>query len=187
MAVIGYVRVSTSKQTTDQQRDALEAFGVDRIFEDIASGARGDRKGLLALLDYAREGDTVVVWRLDRLGRSLSHVVRIAEDLHKRGVLIRGLNDGVDTATATGRMLGAILAALAEYERTLINERAQAAREAARARGKQVGRPRAISPEQLRAATAMRAAGESMTTICATLGVKRATLYKSLTESDVAA
>jgi DNA invertase Pin-like site-specific DNA recombinase len=115
MTVLGYVRVSTSKQITDQQRDALEAFGCARIFEDIASGAR-DRKGITALLDYARSGDTLVVWRLDRLGRSLSRVVRVAEDLHKCGVLIRGLNDGVDTAT--GRMLGAILAALAEYERT---------------------------------------------------------------------
>ena len=89
MAVIGYVRVSTSKQTTDQQRDALEAFGRERVFEDIASGARDDRKGLAALLDYARSGDTVVVWRLDRLGRSLSHVVRTAEELHKRGAAPR--------------------------------------------------------------------------------------------------
>jgi DNA invertase Pin-like site-specific DNA recombinase len=185
MAVLGYVRVSTSKQTTDQQRDALEAFGCERIFEDIASGARDDRKGLAALLNYARSGDTVVVWRLDRLGRSLSHVVRTAEDLHKRGVLIRGLNDGVDYSTPTGRMIAGILASLAEYERALINERAQAAREAARARGKQVGRPRAISAEQLRAATAMRAAGESMSSICRTLGVRRSTLYKAFSESEV--
>jgi DNA invertase Pin-like site-specific DNA recombinase len=187
MAIVGYVRVSTGKQTTDPQRDALEAFGVDRIFEDTMSGARTDRPGLAALLDYVREGDTVVVWRLDRLGRSLSHVVRTAEELHKRGVLIRGLNDGVDYSTPTGRMIAGILAALAEYERSLINERASAAREAARTRGKQVGRPRVITPEQLRAARQMRAAGESMATICKTLGVKRATLYKAFSETGQAA
>lgn len=131
-----------------------------------------------------RTGDVVVVWRLDRLGRSLSHVVRTAEELHKRGVLLRGLNDGVDYSTPTGRMLAGILASLAEYERSLINERAQAAREAARARGKQVGRPKMISPEQLRAAKQMRAAGESMSTVCQTLRVKRSTLYVALSESD---
>lgn len=187
MATIGYVRVSTGKQTTDPQRDALEAFGCERIFEDTMSGARTDRPGLAAMLDYVREGDTVVVWRLERLGRSLSHVVRAAEELHKRGVLLRGLNDGVDYSTPTGRMLAGILAALAEYERGLINERASAARDAARTRGKQVGRPRVITPEQLRAARQMRTAGESMTTICNTLGVKRATLYKALAETGEAA
>lgn len=145
------------------------------------TGARTDRPGLAALLDYVRPGDTVVVWRLDRLGRSLSHIARTAEELHKRGVLIRGLNDGVDYSTPTGRMIAGILAALAEYERSLINERASAARDAARARGKQVGRPRVITPEQ------MRAAGESMTTICRTLGVKRATLYKAFSETGEAA
>jgi DNA invertase Pin-like site-specific DNA recombinase len=168
VAVIGYVRVSTNRQTTDQQRDALEAFGCERIFEDIASGVRDDRKGLVALLDYVRSGDTVVVWRLDRLGRSLSHVVRTAEELPKCGVLLRGLNGGVDYSTPTGRMLAGILASLAEYERSLINERAQAAREAAGAGGRQVGRPKAISTEQLRAAASLRAAGEAMSSICRT-------------------
>lgn len=180
MAKLGYVRVSTSKQTTDQQRDALEAHGVERIFEDIMSGARTDRPGLAALLDFARTGDTVVVWRLDRLGRSLSHVVQTAADLHERGINIVGLNDGIDYSTPTGRMLAGILATLAEYERTLINERAEAAREAARIRGRQVGRPRAISDDQLRAVQAMRAAGEPMSAICTTLGLKRATVYAAL-------
>lgn len=188
MTNIGYVRVSTSKQTTDQQRDALETFGVERIFEDIISGKTEKRPGLDALLDYIRPGDTVVVWRLDRLGRSLSHVVQTAEELHKRDIMIRGLNDGVDYSTPTGRMLAGILASLAEYERTLINERAEVAREAARDRGKQVGRPRSITPDQLRAAQAMKNGGESMASICTALGVKRSTLYKAFTElGDTAA
>jgi len=123
MARLGYCRVSTSKQTTDQQRDALEAADVDRIFEDVASGARTDRPGPAAMLDFARPGDEVVVWRLDCLGRSVSHVVQTAQQLHERGVGIIGLNDGVDYSTPTGRMLAGIIAALAEYERTLINER----------------------------------------------------------------
>jgi DNA invertase Pin-like site-specific DNA recombinase len=182
MATIGYVRVSTSKQNTDPQRDALEAFGCERIFEETASGARTDRPQLKAMLEYAREGDTVVVWRLDRLGRSLSHVVRTAEDLHKRGILIRGLSDGVDYSTPTGRMIAGILASLAEYERSLINERAQVAREAARARGKQVGRPKAISADQLEAIKAMRAAGQSVPAICATLKLKRSSVYNALSE-----
>lgn len=184
MVNIGYVRVSTSKQTTDPQRDALEAFGCERIFDETASGARTDRPQLKAMLDYARPGDTVVVWRLDRLGRSLSHVVQTAEQLHKAGIHIRGLSDGVDYSTPVGRMMAGILASLAEYERTLINERAQVAREAARARGKQVGRPRAISADQLESIRAMRAAGQSMATICTQLKLKRSTIYKVLAEMD---
>lgn len=182
MANLGYMRVSTSKQNTDPQRDALEAFGVDRIFEDTMSGARTDRPGLAELISYARPGDTIVVWRLDRLGRSLSHVVQTAEELHKRDIMIRGLNDGVDYSTPTGRMVAGILASLAEYERTLINERAQAAREAARSRGRQVGRPRSISDDQLHAVQDMRAAGTSMAVICETLKLSRSTVYKALGE-----
>lgn len=187
MANIGYIRVSTSKQTTDPQRDALTAYGCAKIFEEKMSGARTDRPQLAALLDYARPGDTIVVWRLDRLGRSLSHVVRTAEELHKRGIGIRGLNDGVDYSTPTGRMIAGILAALAEYERTLIAERAQVAREAARARGKQVGRPKKISADQLESIRAMRAAGQSMATICRTTGLARSTIYNALGGTEDAA
>src|SRR5690348_14887960 len=103
--LIGYARVSTSRQTVDQQLDALNAHGCSRIFTDKMSGAKTDRPGLRALLDYARSGDTVVVWRLDRLGRSLSHVVQTAADLHKRGINIIGLNDGINYSSPTGRML----------------------------------------------------------------------------------
>ena len=181
-ALIGYARVSTKKQTLDQQLDALRAFGVaeDMIFSDVRSGAREDRDGLKAMLRSIRKGDTVVVWRLDRLGRSLSHVVRVAEEIHQKGAVLRGLNDGLDYSTPTGRMMAAILAALAEYERELIAERAEAAREAARARGKQTGRPKAISRDQLESVVAMRAAGQSMPVICKTLGVAKSTAYRML-------
>jgi DNA invertase Pin-like site-specific DNA recombinase len=185
MTLLGYARVSTSRQKLDAQIDALTAAGVapEHIWTDKRSGAADDRQGLAALLAYAREGDTVVVWRLDRLGRSLSHVVRTAGELHAKGIAIKGLNDGVDYSTPSGRMVAAILAALAEYERTLINERAEAAREAARARGAAVGRPRVISADQLRSVRALRAAGESMASICSTLNLKRATVYKALAEA----
>lgn len=184
MAILGYARVSTSKQSTDPQFDALTEFGCERIFSDTMSGARTDRPGLKELLDYARPGDTVTVWRLDRLGRSLSHVVQTAEKLHKKGIMLRGLNDGVDYSTPTGKMIAGILASLAEYERTLIAERAQVAREAARARGKQVGRPKAISPDQLETIKAMRAAGQSVATICKQLKLVRSTVYNALAEMD---
>jgi len=130
MTSLGYARVSTSHQTLDQQHDALNAAGVERIFDDKMSGTRADRPGLAALLDYARDGDTVTVVALDRLGRSLSGIVKTVEDLHGRGILLRSLREGIDYSTAVGRMVAGIFASLAEYERTLINERAAAAREA---------------------------------------------------------
>lgn len=182
MASVGYARVSTKKQTVDAQLDALRAHGCERIFEETMSGARTDRPELKAMLDYVRAGDTVVVWRLDRLGRSLSHVVQTADALHQRGVKIVGLNDGVNYDTPTGQMIAAILAALAQYERTLIAERAEAAREAARSRGKQVGRPRVIGRDQLESIRAMRDAGQSMATICKTTGLVRSTIYNALAE-----
>ena len=158
MPTIGYARVSTKNQTLDQQLDALTAAGAQKVFTDVMSGTRDDRPGLAALLDYLREGDVVIVVALDRLGRSLPGIIRTVQALAERGVLLRSLREGIDYSTAVGRMLAGIFAALAEYERTLISERAEAAREAARVRGRQVGRPRAITADQLRAARAMRAA-----------------------------
>lgn len=185
MAELGYVRVSTSRQKLDAQVDALTAAGVprERIWSDKMSGARTDRPGLAALLDYARPGDVVVVVALDRLGRSLSGIVRTIEDLTERGILLRSLREGVDFSTNMGKMVAGIFASLASYERELIIERSQVAREAARARGAQVGRPRVISDDQLRAVRAMRAAGEPMRAICSTLNLKRATIYKALAEA----
>jgi len=178
--LLGYCRVSTSHQSLDQQLDALHAVGVAKVFTDTGSGARNDRPGLAELMTYTRSGDTVVVVALDRLGRSLSGIVRTVETLGERGVLLRSLREGVDTSTATGRMVLGIFASLAEYERTLIAERAAAAREAARSRGRQVGRPPALTAEQVALAQRMRAHGESVTTICTTLKVGRSTLYRHL-------
>ena len=184
MTSLGYARVSTSHQTLDQQHDALNAAGVERIFDDKMSGTRADRPGLAALLDYARDGDTVTVVALDRLGRSLSGIVKTVEDLHGRGILLRSLREGIDYSTAVGRMVAGIFASLAEYERTLINERAAAAREASRVRGKHVGRPARLDAEQVALAKRMRASGETISTLVATLGVSRATVYRALEKSD---
>lgn len=184
MATLGYARVSTDHQSLDQQHDALAAAGVDRVFTDKISGTREDRPGLAALLDYAREGDTVVVVALDRLGRSLAGIVRTVETLNERGVMLRSLREGIDYSTAVGRMVAGIFAALAEYERELIHERAAVARQAARARGKQTGRPRALTPDQVRIARRMREAGEPVSVICTALKVARSTLYRALGDAE---
>ena len=155
-------------------------LGVERIFEDKLSGARADRPGLAALLDYAREGDTVTVVALDRLGRSLSGIIRTIEQLQSKGVALKSIREGIDYSTPVGKMVAGILGALAEYERTLINERAASAREAARARGRQVGRKRVLNESKMAQARILRANGQTMAEICSTLGVARATLYREL-------
>jgi DNA invertase Pin-like site-specific DNA recombinase len=144
------------------------------------SGARNDRPGLAELLNYAREGDTITVVALDRLGRSLSHVISTIDCLQARGVVLRSLREGIDYSTSTGRMVAGIFAALAEYERSLINERAAAAREAARARGRQVGRPRALTDETAALARQMRAGGVPVPQIAQQLRVSSATVYRML-------
>jgi DNA invertase Pin-like site-specific DNA recombinase len=182
---VGYVRVSTSKQTTDQQRDALAAAGVTRIFEDVMSGSRSDRPGLKALLEYAREGDVITDVALDRLGRSMTHVILTIEELQSRGIMIRSLREGVDFSQPVGRMLAGIFASLAEYERALIRERADAAREAARARGKQTGRPRALDEAKIRQAWSLRESGFTPSDIAATLKVSRATVYRAFESAQL--
>jgi DNA invertase Pin-like site-specific DNA recombinase len=180
--IIGYARVSTRHQTTDGQLDALTAAGAERIFTDVMSGGRDDRPGLAQMLDMVRAGDVVIVVALDRLGRSLPGIIKTVATLTERGVILRSQRESIDTGTAVGEMLVGIFGALAQYERTLIAERAEVAREAARTRGRQVGRPRAITADQLRAVQAMRSAGEPMSSICATLGLRRSTVYKALSE-----
>ena len=155
-------------------------LGVERIFEDKLSGARADRPGLAALLDYAREGDTVTVVAPDRLGRSLSGIIRTIEQLQSKGVALKSIREGIDYSTPVGKMVAGIFGALAEYERTLINERAASAREAARARGRQVGRKRVLNESKIAQARILRANGQTMAEICSTLGVARATLYREL-------
>lgn len=180
MAMVGYARVSTSDQNLDLQRDALGAAGVQRIFEETMSGASRERPELAAVLDYLREGDTLVVWRLDRLGRSLSHLLSVVEGLRERGVHLRSLTESIDTSTATGRMVLGIFGSLAEFERELIRERTTAGLAAARARGRKGGRPSAITPAKSRSARALLDAGSPLSEVASSLGVGRSSLYRWL-------
>jgi DNA invertase Pin-like site-specific DNA recombinase len=181
-ALVGYARISTTQQSLDQQHDALTLAGTVRIFADTMSGARDDRPQLAAMLDYVRPGDTVVVVALDRLGRTLSGIFRTVDTLRAKGVHVRTLREGIDSATPIGRLFMAFFAGIAEYERTLIAERSAVARKAARERGKLPGRPRAMSADQQRAALDLRRAGQSVPDIMRTLGVSRSTLYRLLAD-----
>ena len=178
--LIGYARISTGKQDLALQLDALERAGCERTFQDTASGALKSRPQLEACLDQLRAGDTLVVWRLDRLGRSLRHLIETVSELEQRNVGLRSLTEGVDTTTAVGRMTFHIFGALAEFERSLVQERTLAGLEAARARGRRGGRPSSITPDKLAAAAAMREQKRPMHAIATALGVSRATLYRHL-------
>ena len=184
--LIGYMRVSKAdgSQALDLQRDALLAAGVeaDRLYEDHASGKRDDRTGLEACLKALRSGDTLVAWKLDRLGRDLKHLVTLVDDLTRRGVglkILAGQGASLDTTTANGKLVFGIFAALAEFERELIVERTRAGLQAARARGRHGGRPFKMTSAKLRLAQA--AMGQPETKVgelCAELGVTRQTLYR---------
>jgi DNA invertase Pin-like site-specific DNA recombinase len=176
--LIGYMRVSTGEQSLDLQRDALARTGCERIYDDVCSGRATDRPGLSKALDAAREGDALVVWKLDRIGRSLPHVVGLVGDLQKRGVGLKVLTGDVDTTTATGRLVFGIFATLAEFERDLIYERTMAGLAAARARGRAGGRPRVMTKPKLKAAMTMMADRDNAARdIAAELGVSLSTLY----------
>lgn len=178
---IGYARVSTTDQNLDLQRDALTKAGCERIFEEHASGARDDRPELAIALSHLRKGDCLIVWRLDRLGRSLRSLIRFVGELADRGVEFRSLHDGVDTTTATGRFFFHVLAALAEMERELIRERVVAGLTAARARGRKGGRKPRLSEKQI--AMARKMLEDRKTTIkdvAASFGVNRSTIYRAL-------
>ncbi len=183
---LGYARVSTGHQSLDQQVDALTAEGVDsaRIYSDELSGTstREQRPALAALLDYAREGDAIVVVGIDRLGRNAAEVMMTIRELRERNIVLRSLREGIDTSNATGRMVAGVLASLAELELELGRERRSAAREARRARGQHIGRPKALDEKKAGLAMRMHASGESASTIAAALGVSRATVYRVLAE-----
>ncbi|WP_149184949.1 recombinase family protein [Streptomyces sp. TRM49041] len=181
--LIGYARVSSDDQEAQLQRDALSSAGCSRTFEDKASGKNTDRPELAAVLDYLRVGDTLVVWKLDRLGRSLIDLVSIVDGLRERGIglkVLTGALSAVDTTSADGRLFFQIIAAMAEFERSLIRDRTKAGLEAAKALGRTGGRPTVITDDLVAAATARRANGESVTAIAKALGVSRATLYRHL-------
>jgi DNA invertase Pin-like site-specific DNA recombinase len=186
---LGYAWVSTGHQSLDQQLDALTAAGVDadRVYTDKLSGAstREQRPGLAALLDYARPGDAIVVVGIDRLGRNAAEVITTIRELGEREIVLRSLREGIDTSNATGRMVAGVLASLAELELELGRERRSAAREARRARGQHVGRPKALDSSKAALARRMQDSGEPVTTIASTLGVSRATVYRVLAEDAV--
>jgi DNA invertase Pin-like site-specific DNA recombinase len=183
---IGYARVSTGHQSLDQQVDALTAAGVDtgRIYSDKLSGAstREQRPGLASLLDYAREGDAIVVVGIDRLGRNAAEVMTTIRELRDRDIVLKSLREGIDTSNATGRMVAGVLASLAELALELGRERRAAAREARRARGQHIGRPKVLDKSKVGLAQRMHASGESASTIASMLGVSRATVYRVLAE-----
>jgi DNA invertase Pin-like site-specific DNA recombinase len=184
--LVGYVRVSKAdgSQTTDLQRDALLAAGVDatRFYDDHASGRRDDRPGLASCLKALRDGDTLVVWKLDRLGRNLHHLVNTVHDLAARGIglkVLTGQGAAIDTTTPAGKLVFGIFAALAEFERELISERTTAGLATARARGRKGGRPYKMTPAKLRLATAsMGQPDTKIADLCAELGITRQTLYR---------
>nr|WP_175907715.1 recombinase family protein [Burkholderia seminalis] len=179
---IGYARVSTDEQCLDMQLTALRQAGCDEIRTDHGfSGVRRDRPGLTQLLETLTSGDTLVVWRLDRLGRSLSHLVYLINDFRLRNINFTSLNERIDTETPSGMFMFHMIAALAEYERTLISERTRAGVAAARDRGKILGRPRSLSPAQLQAAKSMLADMNTIE-IARQLGVHHRTLRKRLLE-----
>ena len=182
--LVGYVRVSTTddRQSTDLQRDALQLAGVDprNIHEDRASGARDDRPGLKKCLDYLQAGDVLVVWKLDRLGRSLPHLIDIVNQLQKRGIGLKSITEALDTTTAMGEFLFHVFGALAQYERSLIRERVNAGLDAARQRGRKGGRPRCLDSEKMEAALTLLAGGMTVTAAARSIGVPRSTLVDSL-------
>lgn len=182
--LVGYMRISTEgeRQVLDLQRDALLAAGVDErhLFEDRASGSRGERAGLAQALAFARPGDCLVVWKLDRLGRSLPHLLTTVADLKQRGIGFRSLTEQMDTATPQGEFLFHVFGALAQFERSLIQERVRAGLAAARRRGRRGGRPVAIDAEKLAAVTAALDGGATKAAVCRTFAIKRSTLIDSL-------
>ena len=179
--LIGYARVSTRDQNQALQLDALKAAGCEKIFTETASGAQRDRPQLAEALAYMREGDSLAVWKLDRLARSTKQLIETVEDMGKRGIGFRCLTQDIDTTTAGGRLIFTVFAAIAEFEREIIKERTRAGLDAARARGRTGGRPPALSVKDITAARAM-LADPALTVehVARTLNVSPSTLYRHL-------
>lgn len=177
--LIGYARVSTTDQNLDLQQDALKAANCERIHTDTASGAKTERPGLNKALAECRTGDTLVVWKLDRLGRSLPHLVETVRELVSRGVGFKSLQENIDTTTSGGKLIFHIFASLAEFERDIIRERTNAGLAAARARGRKGGRPKGVDERKRKAALALKNdPSRSVREICDILGISRNTYYK---------
>jgi DNA invertase Pin-like site-specific DNA recombinase len=181
--LIGYARVSTDDQNLGLQRDALEKAGCEKIYADQQSGASTERLGLNGILEMARPGDTLVVWRLDRLGRSLKHLIHLMEQLDRQGIGLRSLQENIDTTTSGGRLVFHLFGALAEFERNLIRERTRAGLSAARARGRQGGRPKRLDPKKRELALRLyQERQHSIAELCQLMGISKSTLYNYLAE-----
>jgi DNA invertase Pin-like site-specific DNA recombinase len=181
--LVGYARVSTPEQSMDLQIDALKAAGCEKIYQDVASGAKAKRNGLDEALKYLREGDVLVVWRLDRLGRSLKHLIEVVTLLNEKSIGFRSLQESIDTTTPGGKLIFHVFGALAEFEREIIRERTRAGLTAARARGRKGGRPVKMTEKKIKMARALYAdKSNEIKEICKTLGISRSTLYRYLKE-----
>ena len=173
--------MSTSDQNPDLQTDALKKENCNQIFSDTASGAKTDRPGLEEALTYLRNGDTLVVWKLDRLGRSLKHLIEVVNLLKERGIYFKSIQESIDTSTSGGKLIFHVFGALAEFERDIIRERTMAGLKAARARGRKGGRPKLMDEKMIAMAkTLMADHSNNVNDVCKTLGVSRTTLYRYL-------
>ncbi len=187
MAMVGYARVSTQEQDLALQRDALTGIGCSDIFEDRVSGAKTDRPGLTDAMTHLRRGDTLVVWKLDRLGRSMPRLIEMITVLGERGIGFRSLTEGIDTATPNGRLVFHLFGALAEFERDLIRERTTAGLAAAAARGRKGGRRPVITPDKLARAKALIAAGLTAREAAGRVKVGKTALYAALAKQEAPA
>ena len=178
---IGYARVSTADQKLDLQIEALEKFGCIKIFTDIASGAKSERPGLDEALSYLREGDTLVVWKLDRLGRSLSHLLQIIDSLSQKHIHFKSITDSaIDTSTPSGQLMLTMIAALSEFERNLIRERTKEGLAVAKARGRKGGRRPVITDQKLKKAQQLMEKGLTVREVASAIGVGKSSLYEAL-------
>ncbi len=186
--LIGYARCSTADQKLDLQTDALEKAGCEKIFSDFASGAKADRPGMNEALKFCRKGDTLVVWKLDRLGRSLKHLIETVGSLQEREIGFKSLQEAIDTTTSSGKLFFHIFASIAEFERELIRERVHAGLTAARQRGRLGGRPSIMDAKKVKMAESLyRDRTNTPAEICKTLGISKATLYRHLSNTKTKA
>ena len=182
--LLGYARVSTDDQNLDLQRDALRAAGCEKVLEDRLSGAKAARPGLTMLLEIARAGDSIVVWRLDRLGRSLHDLIVLAKRFEEAGIGLMSLQEKIDTSSSGGRLIFHMFGALAEFERHVIRERTQAGLNAARARGRKGGRPKRLDPAKRQLAIELyNDRRHTIAEICRMMGISKPTLYSYLDEA----
>lgn len=183
--LIGYGRISTEEQHLHMQEDALKSAGCEEIYTDIASGSKSKRPGLDKALAYIREGDTLVVWKLDRLGRSLQHLIQTVKSLHEKKIFFRSLQESIDTTTSSGKLIFHIFSALAEFERDLIIERTEAGLKAARARGRMGGRPPMLNKRQIsKLKQHYKDKNITVAEICKIFQISRPTFYNYLKTND---